>query len=50
MQMHVDTLHHCYSGLQNATDAALRGGTEMVEHIESESNDGKTLIYKLMHY
>lgn len=50
MQMHVDTLHHCYSGLENATDATVRRGTEMAEHIERESNDGKTLIYKLMHY
>ena len=28
MQMHVDTLHHCYSGLENA---AARRGTEMAE-------------------
>jgi hypothetical protein len=50
MQMHVDTLHHCYGGLENATDATVERGTEMAEHIERESNDGKTLIYKLMHY
>jgi hypothetical protein len=31
MQMHVDTLHHCYSGLENATDATMRGGTETAE-------------------
>jgi hypothetical protein len=29
--MHVDTLHHCYSGLENATDASVRGVTEMAE-------------------
>lgn len=50
MQMHVDALHHCYSGSENATHATVRRGTEMAEHIERESNDGKTLIYKVMYY
>ena len=48
MQMHVDILHHCYSGLENAADDTMRATVE--KERERESNDGKTLIYKLMHY